>query len=103
MLSVRISDFGFAHRLRRPGWRYGLSRKDLVATAATNQEELKKMAAEKAVEYVKSGMVVGLGTGSTASYAVQRIGELMKKGELTDIVGVPTSTRTYELAKSETV
>lgn len=58
-------------------------------------------AAWKAVEYVKSGMVVGLGTGSTAAFAVDRIGSLLKSGELTDIVGVPTSVRTYEQAKSE--
>jgi ribose 5-phosphate isomerase A len=70
-----------------------------VAMAAT-QEELKKQAAWKAVEYVKSGMVVGLGTGSTAAFAVDRIGDLMKKGELTDIVGVPTSIRTFEQAKA---
>ena len=58
-------------------------------------------AAWKAVEYVKSGMVVGLGTGSTAAFAVDRIGQLLKEGGLTDIVGVPTSVRTYEQAKSE--
>ena len=58
-------------------------------------------AAWQAVEYVKSGMVVGLGTGSTAAFAVDRIGQLLKEGGLTDIVGVPTSVRTYEQAKSE--
>jgi len=58
-------------------------------------------AAWKAVEYVKSGMVVGLGTGSTAAFAVDRIGELLKSGELKDIVGVPTSIRTFEQAQSE--
>ena len=45
-------------------------------------------------------MVVGLGTGSTAAFAVDRIGELLKSGELKDIIGVPTSIRTYEQAKS---
>ena len=62
------------------------------------QDELKKQAAWKAVEYVKSGMVVGLGTGSTAAFAVDRIGELLKSGELKDIVCVPTSIRTFEQA-----
>ena len=57
-------------------------------------------AAWKAVEYVKSGMVVGLGTGSTAAFAVDRIGQLLKSGELTNIIGVPTSVRTYEQALS---
>lgn len=58
-------------------------------------------AAWKAVEYVKSGMVVGLGTGSTAAFAVDRIGQLLKDGTLKDIIGVPTSIRTYEQAKSK--
>ena len=69
--------------------------------AQLSQDELKKQAAWKAVEYVKSGMVVGLGTGSTAAFAVDRIGQLLKDGQLKDIVGVPTSIRTYEQAKSE--
>lgn len=59
-----------------------------------------RQAAWKAVEYVKSGMVVGLGTGSTAAFAVDRIGSLLKSGELKDIIGVPTSVRTYEQALS---
>lgn len=67
--------------------------------AKLSQDELKKEAAWKAVDYVKSGMVLGLGTGSTAAFAVDRIGELMKDGSLKDIVGVPTSVRTYEQAK----
>lgn len=69
-------------------------------TAQLSQDELKKQAAWKAVEYVKSGMVLGLGTGSTAAFAVDRIGQLLKEGELKDIVGVPTSIRTYEQALS---
>ncbi|KAK2080443.1 putative ribose-5-phosphate isomerase 3, chloroplastic [Prototheca wickerhamii] len=59
-----------------------------------------RWAAYKAVEYVKSGHVVGLGTGSTAAFAVDRIGDLLASGELKDIVGVPTSVRTYEQAKA---
>eukprot|EP00898_Chlorokybus_atmophyticus_P004554 jgi/Chlat1/509/Chrsp103S01106 len=74
----------------------------LVVRAAVqlSQDELKKQAADKAVEYVKSGMVVGLGTGSTAAFAVDKIGKLLKSGELKDIVGVPTSKRTAEQAES---
>ncbi|BBN20346.1 ribose 5-phosphate isomerase A [Marchantia polymorpha subsp. ruderalis] len=64
------------------------------------QDELKKLAADKAVEYVKSGMVLGLGTGSTAAFAVAKIGELLKEGKLTNIIGVPTSKRTAEQAES---
>lgn len=69
-------------------------------TGVLTQDQLKKLAADKAVEYVESGMVLGLGTGSTAAFAVARIGELMKAGELKDIVGVPTSKRTAEQAAS---
>ncbi|KAG0467773.1 hypothetical protein HPP92_017101 [Vanilla planifolia] len=65
-----------------------------------SQDDLKKLAALKAVEYVKSGMVLGLGTGSTAAFVVTEIGELLASGKLQDIVGVPTSKRTYEQAKS---
>ncbi len=61
-------------------------------------EQLKKLAAEKAVEQVKSGMVLGLGTGSTTRYAIIKIGEMWQAGQLTDIVGVPTSEGTVTLA-----
>jgi ribose 5-phosphate isomerase A len=63
------------------------------------QDRLKKAAAERAVESVKSGMKLGLGTGSTAWFVVERIGELMKSGALRDLVGVPTSKRTEEQAR----
>jgi ribose 5-phosphate isomerase A len=62
-------------------------------------DEQKREAAFSAVErYVESGMVVGLGTGSTATFAVRRIGELVASGELRDVKGVPTSARTTALA-----
>ncbi|KAL3510638.1 hypothetical protein ACH5RR_030039 [Cinchona calisaya] len=64
------------------------------------QDELKKIAAYKAVEFVQSGMVLGLGTGSTARHAVDRIAELMKLGKLTNIVGIPTSNVTRDQAVS---
>ncbi|KAK1423114.1 hypothetical protein QVD17_18409 [Tagetes erecta] len=64
------------------------------------QDELKKIAAYKAVEFVESGMVLGLGTGSTAKHAIDRIGELLHQGKLTNIIGVPTSTKTHEQALS---
>ena len=62
------------------------------------QDELKKKAAHRAVEFVESGMVVGLGTGSTTAFAVIRIGERLKSGDLKNIVGIPTSIRTETLA-----
>ncbi len=72
-------------------------------TVALSQDELKKQAAHKAVEYAKSGMVLGLGTGSTTAFAIGRIGELMKNGELKDIIGVPTSIKSYEQASGKHV
>ena len=68
--------------------------------ALSQQDELKQKAAWKAVEYVSSGMKLGLGTGSTAAFAVERIGDLLAKGELKDIVAVPTSIKTFEQAQS---
>ncbi|KAJ8551238.1 hypothetical protein K7X08_000608 [Anisodus acutangulus] len=64
------------------------------------QDELKKLAADKAVGYVQSGMVIGLGTGSTAAFVVSKLGELLSTGQLTNIIGVPTSKRTEEQALS---
>ncbi|KAG9153716.1 hypothetical protein Leryth_005847 [Lithospermum erythrorhizon] len=64
------------------------------------QDELKKIAAYKAVEFVQSGMVLGLGTGSTAKHAVDRIGELLKTGKLNNIIGIPTSKKTHEQAEN---
>ena len=64
-----------------------------------SDDDLKREAASAAVErYVESGMVVGLGTGTTATFAVRRIGELLASGELRDVRGVPTSARTMALA-----
>lgn len=62
-------------------------------------EALKKAAAEKAVEQVKSGMVLGLGTGSSAKFAIMKIGQLWQAGTLTDIVGIPTSEGSTTLAR----
>ncbi|KAM0055795.1 putative ribose-5-phosphate isomerase [Helianthus debilis subsp. tardiflorus] len=64
------------------------------------QDDLKKIAAYKAVEFVESGMVLGLGTGSTARHAIDRIGELLHQGKLTNIIGIPTSKKTHEQALS---
>lgn len=64
---------------------------------ALTQDELKKMVGYQAVDdYVRSGMVIGLGTGSTAAFAVERVGQLLKSGQLKDIIAIPTSVRTKE-------
>ncbi|RID64488.1 hypothetical protein BRARA_E03422 [Brassica rapa] len=69
-------------------------------SVALSQDDLKKLAAEKAVESIKPGMVLGLGTGSTAAFAVDQIGKLLSSGQLHDIVGIPTSKRTEDQARS---
>ncbi|MCR2802926.1 ribose-5-phosphate isomerase RpiA [Paenibacillus soyae] len=58
----------------------------------------KQLAGEKAAEFVKNGMTVGLGTGSTVYYTIRRIGEMVKEG-LT-IKAVSTSSSTTRLAES---
>ena len=85
----------------RPVRKLGAVRMAKVSTVALSQDELKKQAAHRAVEYAKSGMVLGLGTGSTTAFAIDRIGELMKEGKLKDIVGVPTSIKSYEQASGK--
>lgn len=62
-----------------------------------NLDTLKRIAAEAAVAHVRDGMVVGLGTGSTARYVVLALGERVKAG--LKIKGVPTSQGTAELAR----
>lgn len=61
---------------------------------------VKEQAAAKALEFVQSGMVLGLGSGSTAKIFVDLLGEKLKSGELKDIVGIPTSEATAEQAES---
>ena len=53
--------------------------------------QLKRKAGERAVDFVESGMVVGLGHGSTAVFALRRIAQLLREGQLREIVGVPCS------------
>lgn len=64
-----------------------------------NLESLKQQAALQALEHVKSGMTVGLGSGSTATYFIKALGEKLKVGDLKNIVGVPSSKQSETLAK----
>ena len=59
-------------------------------------DELKRAAAEKALELVQDGMLVGLGSGSTARYFTEGVGRLISDGM--KVRGVPTSRQTAELA-----
>jgi len=67
----------------------------------SNQEldSLKKAAALTAVEFVRDGMTVGLGTGSTAKHMVMALGERVRAGM--KLRGVPTSRETAELARQQ--
>jgi ribose 5-phosphate isomerase A len=62
------------------------------------RDTLKQTAAVAAAELVQPGMLVGLGTGSTASFAIRRLGERFREG--LRFTGVPTSVASAELAAS---
>ncbi len=68
---------------------------DVVHGAVMN---LKKAAAEAALERVRDGMVLGLGTGSTTRYAIEGLGRKVKEG--LSVLGIPTSEDTRALAES---
>ena len=65
-----------------------------------NLEALKKVAAIRAAALVESGMHVGLGTGSTAKYAIEELGRKVAAGELTGLTFVATSEASEALARS---
>jgi ribose 5-phosphate isomerase A len=59
----------------------------------------KQLAAEAACDYIRDGMIVGLGTGTSAEFAVRKLGSLVREG--LSIRGIPTSNRTKILAEDE--
>lgn len=59
--------------------------------ASVDKDSLKRLAAEQAVMFIQSGMVVGLGHGSTSLLAVRALGERLRRGELANIVAIPCS------------
>jgi len=65
---------------------------------ASEIEQEKEAAARASLRFVRDGNIVGLGTGSTAAYAVKLLGERVREG--LKIRGIPTSVRTHELAAS---
>jgi ribose 5-phosphate isomerase A len=71
---------------------------DHTSTLSDPNAQFKEDAAKRAVQFVESGMKVGLGTGSTAIFATRRIAELLKAGELRDIIAFATSKATAEEA-----
>jgi ribose 5-phosphate isomerase A len=61
-------------------------------------ERFKAAAARAALDHVRSGTTIGLGTGSTAAYVIEELGLRLQDGRLEDVRGVPTSQRTAEAA-----
>jgi ribose 5-phosphate isomerase A len=76
----------------RPVIRTSTTAAPQIPSEAEELAREKQQAADGAVAYVQSGMVVGLGAGSTAILATRRIGQLLREGRLRDIVGVPCSS-----------
>jgi ribose 5-phosphate isomerase A len=62
------------------------------------QDRMKEAVAQAAVDQIRDGMVVGLGSGSTAALMIRGLGRKLRQGELSDIVGVPTSFQGEVLA-----
>jgi ribose 5-phosphate isomerase A len=60
---------------------------------------MKQEVGKAAAARVKSNSVIGLGTGSTTAFAIEYIGTRLKSGELTNVVGIPTSFQARVLAK----
>ena len=68
-------------------------------TVTSEAEDLKRRAAAEALTRVRSGMALGLGTGSTVAHFLELLGAALEDGSLTDVVGVPTSIRTGREAR----
>ena len=68
------------------------------AAPQISQDDAKRLAAARAAEFVRPGMRLGLGTGSTAAFFVDILGGMVRDG--LDVVGVPTSERTRAQAQS---
>jgi ribose 5-phosphate isomerase A len=62
----------------------------------------KRKAAERAVKHIENGMILGLGSGTTVSFAIKQIGDLIAENKIYDIMGVPTSIQTaFEAIKAK--
>jgi len=63
-----------------------------------SMEALKKMAAHRAVEFIRSDMVVGLGHGSTTAFAIEKLAQLLHSGDLSNVIAVPCSVEVEQHA-----
>ena len=63
------------------------------------REELKRRAADAAVEQIRNDMVLGLGSGTTVTHALRRLAELLQAGKIDHVCGVPSSNQTEKQAR----
>lgn len=63
------------------------------------QTQMKELVAAQAAQRVESGMILGLGSGSTAKLFIEQVGRRWQAGELTGVRGVPTSFQSAQLAQ----
>ncbi len=71
--------------------------------AMPTQDTLKLQAATAALDFVESGMVVGLGGGSTAAMFIARLGQALQEGQLRDVVGIPSAQAVGAFARTREV
>jgi ribose 5-phosphate isomerase A len=62
--------------------------------------DLKRQAARRALTYVRDGMVLGLGSGTTTAYFIELLAERLRGGALRDVLGVPTSEAAADRART---
>lgn len=72
----------------------------ILDTEGNNLQKLKMIAANNAVDFIENGMIVGLGTGSTAEFAIRELSKRLNENTLKDLDLVPTSTKTESFAVS---
>ena len=72
---------------------------DTATPDAQQRVRFKQQAAEHAVSFVESGMVVGLGAGTTAAFALRRLAQLLRDGQLREVVGIPCSNEVEATAR----
>ncbi|MBD1911648.1 MULTISPECIES: ribose-5-phosphate isomerase RpiA [unclassified Leptolyngbya] len=70
-----------------------------MSTGTDPVKVMKQQVGKAAADLVQSGNIVGLGTGSTAAFMIQYLGERLQAGTLTDIKGIPTSFQASVLAR----
>jgi len=67
------------------------------------KEQLKQLVAKVAMEYIKSDMIIGLGSGSTMVYVIEEIGKAIREGLIKGIYGIPTSFQSEILGREHEI